>query len=60
MPRFDQTGPPSGAKGPRDGRGGGKGWAPGKGIGLMAGGQMGLFNPIRIKQAKAKKKNQKS
>jgi len=58
MPKYDQTGPPSGAKGPKDGRGGGKGYAPGAGIGLMAGGQQGLFNPIRIKKAKKKKRKQ--
>ncbi len=56
MPRFDQTGPPSGSKGPHDGRGRGQGWAPGKGIGLMAGGQKGLFNPIRIRKTRKKKK----
>lgn len=56
MPRFDQTGPPSGSKGPRNGRGQGQGRAPGKGVGLMAGGQMGLFNPPRITKAKKKKK----
>jgi len=56
MPRRDATGPPSGSKGPRDGRGQGKGYAPGSGIGLMAGGQKGIFNEWRVKKLKKRKK----
>lgn len=41
MPRRDKTGPPTGAKGPRDGRGQGKGRAPGKGVGKKTGGKKG-------------------
>lgn len=41
MPRKDKTGPPTGAKGPRDGRGKGKGRASGKGAGSMTGGKKG-------------------
>ena len=52
-PQFDKTGPPSGSRGPRDGRGQGKGWAPGPGIGLMAGGQKGILR--RLKEKKKKK-----
>lgn len=51
-PQFDRTGPPSGSKGLRDGRGGGKGYAPGAGIGLMAGGQKGIFNKWKVKKKK--------
>jgi len=58
MPRFDQTGPPSGSRGPRDGRGQGQGWAPGAGVGLMAGGQRGLLNPVKVKKARKKRKKQ--
>ena len=56
MPKRDRTGPPSGSRGPHIGQGGGKGRAPGQGIGLMAGGQKGLFNPVKIKKTKKKKK----
>jgi len=42
MPRKDKTGPPTGAKGPKDGRGKGKGRAPGKGRGAMTGGKQGV------------------
>jgi len=42
MPRGDRTGPPTGAKGPKDGRGKGKGRAPGKGRGAMSGGKRGI------------------
>lgn len=41
MPRKDGSGPPSGSKGPRDGRGGGKGAATGRGTGLKTGGRRG-------------------
>ena len=41
MPRKDKTGPPSGAKGPRTGKGGGQGNAPGKGTGPKTGGKKG-------------------
>ena len=52
MPRYDKTGPPSGSKGPRNGKGRGKGYAPGPGVGLMAGGQMGLFKQLKKKKKK--------
>jgi len=55
MPRFDQTGPPSGSRGPRDGRGRGQGWAPGTGVGLMAGGQRGILDKWKLKRKKKKK-----
>ena len=55
MPKYDATGPPSGSRGSHTGQGGGKGYAPGQGVGLMAGGQKGLFNPVKIKKAKKKK-----
>lgn len=42
MPKKDKTGPPTGAKGPRDGSGKGKGGAPGKGAGTKKGGKKGL------------------
>ena len=42
MPKRDGTGPPSGAKGPRDGSGKGKGSAPGKGTGPLTGGKKGV------------------
>ena len=43
MPRRDSKGPPTGAKGPHDGRGSGKGKgrAPGKGVGQRKGGKKG-------------------
>jgi len=41
MPKRNKTGPPSGAKGPRDGHGGGKGTARGKGVGKSKGGGKG-------------------
>jgi len=46
MPKRDSKGPPTGAKGPRDGRGGGKGkggksQASGKGVGQGKGGKKG-------------------
>jgi len=43
MPRRDSKGPPTGAKGPRDGRGSSKdkGRAAGKGIGQRKGGKKG-------------------
>ena len=41
MPKRDKTGPPSGSGGPRDGRGGGKGRARGKGVGARKGGRKG-------------------
>ena len=52
MPKLDATGPPSGSRGFRNGRGQGKGNAPGKGVGLMAGGQRGIFNRWKIKKKK--------
>ena len=45
MSKKDRTGPPTGAKGPRDGRGQGKGRAPGKGAGAMTGGKQGFRKP---------------
>jgi hypothetical protein len=42
MPKRDKTGPPAGARGPRDGSGRGKGKDPGKGIGKMKGGKKGI------------------
>ena len=45
MPRRDRTGPPSGARGPRNGRGAGRGRAPGKGRGAMTGGKKGVRKP---------------
>jgi len=41
MPRRDGTGPPTGARGPRDGHGGGRRGAPGKGSGRKTGGRKG-------------------
>lgn len=41
MPRGDGTGPPQGARGPRDGGGGGGGRAPGPGAGEKTGGKKG-------------------
>lgn len=41
MPKKDRTGPPKGSGGKRDGSGGGKGRAPGKGIGSKKGGGKG-------------------
>ncbi|MBN1315050.1 MAG: hypothetical protein JXA42_06265 [Anaerolineales bacterium] len=43
MPKGDKKGPPTGAKGPRDGRGSDKGkkGAPGKGVGQREGGKKG-------------------
>jgi len=43
MPRRDSKGPPTGAKGPHDGRGSGKGKgrATGKGVGRRKGGEKG-------------------
>jgi len=41
MPKKDGTGPPTGAKGPRDGQGSGKGKAPRKGAGQSKGGKKG-------------------
>jgi len=40
VPKKDQTGPPVGSRGPRDGRGGGKGMG-GKGVGSRKGGKKG-------------------
>ena len=39
MPRGDKTGPPSKSGGRRDGSGGGRGHAPGKGAGTKTGGK---------------------
>ncbi len=41
MPKHDGTGPPAGARGPRDGRGGGNPGALGPGSGAKTGGQKG-------------------
>jgi len=41
MPKHDGTGPPTGARGPRDGRGAGNPGAPGPGSGAKTGGQKG-------------------
>ena len=41
MPGRDGTGPPQGAGGARDGRGGGAGRAPGQGAGSKTGGKKG-------------------
>ncbi len=41
MPKRDGTGPPKENKGPRDGRGGGQGYSPGKGAGTKIGGKKG-------------------
>ena len=41
MPGRDGTGPPTGARGPRDGHGGGRRGAPGKGSGRKTGGRKG-------------------
>ena len=41
MPKHDGKGPPTGAKGPQDGRGKGKGRAQGKGVGKSKGGKKG-------------------
>ena len=41
MPKKDGTGPRSGSRRPRDGRGQGKGRASGKGIGKKKGGKKG-------------------
>ena len=45
MPGKDRTGPPNGSRGPRDGRGQGKGLARGRGVGARTGGQKGLRKP---------------
>ena len=43
MPKFDKSGPPKNSKGPKDGRGGGKGRnTKGKGSGKMTGGKKGV------------------
>ena len=41
MPGRNGTGPPAGARGPRDGRGGGNPGQPGPGAGSKQGGQKG-------------------
>ena len=41
MPRRNGEGPPNGSRGPRTGFGGGRGRAPGKGIGRQTGGRKG-------------------
>ena len=41
MPKRDSKGPPTGVKGPHDGRSKGKGRAPGKGVGKRKGGKKG-------------------
>lgn len=41
MPKRDGTGPPSGSRGPRDGRGGGNPGQLGAGTGPKTGGQKG-------------------
>jgi len=42
MPKDDKKGPPSGAKGPQDGRGRGEGRASGEGVGTQKGGKRNI------------------
>jgi len=59
MPRRNKTGPPRDARGPRDGRGRGKGFHALKdeeGEGAMMGGKLGLRKNSKIKKKNKKKK----